>query len=116
MENYKVQGRITAISEVETLNNGAKKLSYRIDTGDQYSNIWEFELYKKEEYAEHVDNFKKYNNVGDPVEVEFSIRPREYQNKVYTGLSHWKIEKLEGGEQQPQNETFVAEGDDDLPF
>ena len=53
--NYKVRGKIVSISEIKTLQNGAKELSYRIDTGEIHNNLLEFSVYKKEEYAEHID-------------------------------------------------------------
>ena len=51
-------------------------------------------MYKGAEYSEHVDNFVKYNKVGDEVEVEFTIRHQEYQGKIYNSLNHWKITKV----------------------
>ena len=44
--NYTKTGTIISVTPIETLQNGAVKLSYRIDTGDQHNNIWEFEIYK----------------------------------------------------------------------
>ena len=112
--NYTTEGKIVSISEVTSLESGAKKLTYRIDTGEQYNNIWEFELYKGADYAEHADNFVKFNSVGDLVSVEFNVRPRVWEEKdrVFTTLSHWKCTTLEKSE----NAQAVAGGKDDLPF
>jgi hypothetical protein len=109
MENYKVNGTITEVSEVKTHDNGAKSLTYRIDNGNEYNNVMQFELYKKAEYAEHIDNFVKFNKVGDQVEVEFSIRTREWEGKIYTNLSSWKVNKGEA-------KTVTEEDINPLPF
>lgn len=123
--NYKVKGFITQIDEVKELDNGAKSLRYRINTEENYNNIWEFEMYKTVDYSSHVDNFVKYNKVGDRVEVEFSIRPREWEGKIYTSLSHWKIEKLTQEEDAIHSrqeevkqsiENMNPDPDDNLPF
>lgn len=120
--SYTVTGTITSITEVETLSNGAAKLSYRIDTGEQYNNIWEFEIYKGADYVEHAHNFSTYNTVGDMVEVEFNIRPRiwEKEDRVFTTLSHWKCTKVNqesAPDQTPLPEDIKSEEkEDDLPF
>ena len=79
-----------------------------------------FEIYKGADHAEHADKFLEYNKVGDRVEVEFVIRQREYQGKVYTNLSHWQLTKLTGEENALQGENSAAQmmddSDQDLPF
>jgi len=119
--NYKVKGFITKISEVNELPGGSKSLKYRINTEEQYNNIWEIEMFKGKDYATHVDNFVEYNKVGDRVEVEFTIRPREWDGKIYTTLSHWRIEKLKEEEDAIQGSIqeqahAAADKQDDLPF
>lgn len=95
--SYKVKGSIVSISEIEDAGNG-KKLSFRIDTKEQYNNLIEFEMFKGAEYTEHLDNFKKYNKVGNEVEVEFNLKTYnwkpESENKIFTSLSAWKVNKV----------------------
>ena len=113
--NYTTKGTITSISEVETLSNGALQLTYRIDNGEQYNSMMEFQVYKKSEHSEHMDNFVKYNKVGDKVDVEFTIRTfnwkPEDENKVFTSLSHWKMTKVDADQPEPTPEPAA-----DLPF
>jgi hypothetical protein len=110
MSNFKVKGVIKSIGQVKDLDNGAKVLDYVIEETSEngYKTLLNFNIYKKAEHATHVDNFIQYNKVGDEVEVEFTIRGREYQGKVYNDLSHWKIEKI--GQSAP------LEVEDNLPF
>ena len=112
---YKVKGKITSIEEVKTLDNGAKVVNYILEhTADNaYVTKYNIGLYKGEQYAEHVDNFVKYNKVGDEVEVEFTIRSTDYNGKVYNNLNHWKLDKVGATTPQP---TAKVEEVDDLPF
>ena len=122
--NYTVKGHITHIGEVETLSNGASKLEYRIKSDNEYDRAdWKFEIYKKPEYAEHAQKFKEFNKVGDRVEVEWNVKPSEWQGKYYINLSHWKCTKLTEEENAIQQEKHDAEeagsnvmGNDPLPF
>ena len=120
--NYKMKGFITQIDEIKQLDSGAKIVTYRINNEEPYNNIVQFEMYKKPEYAEHADNFVKFNKVGDRVEVEFNIGSREYEGRMYTSLKHWKIEKLTNEENAIHDQTLTAAqmGDDSdidpLPF
>jgi len=114
--NYKVKGAITAIGEVKQLDNGASVLDYIVDaTSDNgYVTKHNFGMYKKAEYAEHIENFKKFNKVGDVVEVEFTIRGQEYNDKIYNSLNHWQCNKVEMTSSDAV--TPIVEEDDDLPF
>ena len=102
--NYKVKGIINEVSEIKTLESGAKVLDYILEHTSENNWVTPFKinLYKSAEYSEHVDNFVKYNKVGDEVEVEFIIRGSEYNGKIYNSLSHWKINKVSS--EQPQQE------------
>jgi len=116
--NYKMRGFITQIDDIKQLDNGAKIVTYRINNEEPYNNIVQFEMYKKPEYAEHADNFVKFNKVGDRVEVEFNIGSREWEGRLFTSLKHWKIEKLTNEENDIQGSEFeqTLVDDDDPPF
>jgi len=118
MENYNITGIITTISPIAEVGTG-KKLSFRIDTGEQYNNIVEFEMYKGADYIEHLDKFVQYNKVGDNVNVEFNIKTYNWKpeadNKIFTSLSCWRVEKIGGTETEPQVEESEPTKDD-LPF
>lgn len=116
--SYKIKGTITHIGDIQTFDSGSKKIQFVIDSGEQYNNLYAFDLFKGADHVKFVENFTQFNKVGDVVEVEFNVNCHEYQGKYYTNLSCWKCEKV-GGNNSPteaETETFVAEGDDDLPF
>ena len=111
---YTVEGTIKTIGERKELSNGATVLSYTVNNVSE--NGWETELsiemYNKPERIEHLDNFLKFNKVGDSVVVEFDIKSREYEGRVFNSLSHWSCKKQEAT--APVVET--AEAVNDLPF
>ena len=111
-----VTATIQSISEVVTGDNGHKRLTFRAQTSEEYSQLSEVGMYKKSEYAEHVDNFVKYNKVGDVCKLELTIRVNEHNNKLYTNLQLWKCDKLEASNDLPAPPPIGSDDPDSLPF
>ena len=67
---------------------------------------------------EKVQQFKKYNTVGNKVSVKFNVSTNEWQGKYFTSLQAWKVFKAD--DNTPSPAIAVAQdlaGDDDgLPF
>lgn len=121
--SYKVKGTIVSISDKQIFDSGAGKISFRIDTGEQYNNILEFENFKGADKLEYLDSFTKYNKLGDKVEVEFNLgsnlwtNPKTNIEQCFTKLNFWKIEKIEGETQKFESEqNNEPSNNDDLPF
>jgi len=90
-----------------------EEITFVVANNDGYEGaeqLYAFEIFG----AEKVDNFLKYNSVGDSVDVDFNIRTNEYNGKYYTSLQAWKVYK-ENATQAPQP-SIVEEIIDDLPF
>jgi len=126
---YKEKGTIKTVLPVEsgTSQNGKewKKVTFAISNYEGYEGaeqIFAFEIFG----AEKVDNFEKYNKVGQEVEVSFNIRTNEWKGKYYTSLQAWKVMSGERVEQATQTPAQPIEqpkpvnvddvGLDDLPF
>ena len=110
--------KITKVLEVQKGTSKAgkdwQKLTFVGETSEAYNNIYAFEIFGEEK----VENFNKFNKVGDTVNVEFNVSCNEWQGKYFTSLSAWRIEKAQGVIDTPA-ESFpeVNEVDDDsLPF
>ena len=103
----KVTGVITQIMEVQSGTSKAgkewQKLTFVLETDEEYDNVYPFEVFGQEK----VENFTKFNKVGQKVDVEFNVTANEWKGKYFTSLSAWKIFKAE---QQPEPTTG------DLPF
>jgi|TARA_R100000664_G_C2756634_1_gene144577 hypothetical protein len=121
---FKIKGKIASIGQKKILDNGAVVLDYVVSHTSENGFVtpYSFNIYKSSEYIEHLDNFLSFNNVGDNVEVEFNIRGKEYNGKVYNSLSHWRIEKEKGASMElnepvAEQETKTKSVNDDvLPF
>ena len=72
---------------------------------------------------EKVEELSKFKD-GENVKVSVNIESREFNNRWYTDVRAWKIERMES--QQPQQDGFTPPpampdfpseaGEDDLPF
>lgn len=107
---------ITSISEVQSGTSKAgkdwQKLTFVGNTSEEYNNLYAFELFG----TEKVENFTKYNKVGDTVDVDFNVSTREWEGKYFTSLSAWKIFKSEAGTPTPQAAPVEDKTIGDLPF
>ena len=61
--------------------------------------------------VEKVENFVKFNKVGQHVDVDFNVSANEWQGKYFTSLSAWKIFKSQEDTPEP-----AAQDSGDLPF
>ena len=111
--DLEVKGTIKTIEEVQTIGSGEKifqKMYYVIDTGEQYDSEIAFEVFGQDK----IEQFKKYNVVGDTVAVKFNIKHRKYNGQHYITLSSWRCTKDDS--QTTAKETVQAEEESDLPF
>jgi len=111
--NLEIKGTIKTIGETIEGGKGDKtwqKMFYTIDTGEQYDNIISFEIFS----ADKIEQFRKYNVLGDKVTVHFNIKCREWEGKYFTNLSSWRcVKDVAETTEAPQP---IEEGEDDLPF
>ena len=109
----KVTGKITKVLDTQKGTSAAgkdwQKLSFILETTEDYNNLYCFDVFGDEK----VEQFLKYNKVGQDVDVSFNVQTNEYKGKYYTSLQSWKIFKAEAGETALE----VAQDEaDDLPF
>lgn len=114
MSDLKVTGKITEVSDVKTGVSKAgkewKSLSFVIDNGAEYNNESEFSIFG----AEKVDNFAKYNKLGDTVDVSFNINLRRTADgKKFQNLDAWRVFK---GVAEGVDAVLAGDDNDSLPF
>ena len=116
---YTLKGELKTIGDVEQVSDKFKKREFVvIDASGQYAQTILFQAVQ--DRTDLLDSFKE----GENVEVTFFLRGREWTDpkdgavRTFNSLDAWKIESLGGGTSATADnaETFVAEGDDDLPF
>ena len=121
----KVTGKIEKIMDVQKGTSKAgkdwQKVSFTLRTKEEYNNLYCFDVFGDEK----VDNFLKYNKVGQEVDVDFNVKTNEWNDKYFTSLDAWKIfkaevsenEKMEASfESQKEEAALVDTSDDGLPF
>ncbi len=82
----KVTGVVTQIGELMEFTSGFKKQPFRITVKDNnYDNLLEFNLLK-----DNVEKVK-FLKIGQTAEVDFNIRAREHNGRVFTELVAWKV-------------------------
>lgn len=89
-------------------------MEFVITTSEQYPQDIKFEVLK-----DKVDNFLKYNKVGQDVDVSYNVRGSEFKGKYYVNLIAWKVMKVEGTTQPEPIGALAAarpNEDSDLPF
>ncbi len=109
VENLKITKVLDTQSGTSKAGKDWSKLTFVGETNEEYNNLYAFELFGQEK----VENFNKFNKVGDVVNVEFNVSTREWEGRYFTGLSAWRIDKSQEGTQAPPQDD---NGADDLPF
>ena len=66
--------------------------------------------------AENVEKLTQYNKVGDEVKVQFNIDCNEWNNRYYTSLKSWRVEKVDGSSVDATSAIAQNEEPDNLPF
>jgi hypothetical protein len=118
---YTLKGELKVIGPVQQVSDSFKKREFVVvDASGQYAQT--IQLQAVQDRCELLDKFK----VGDSVEVTFFLRGREWTNpkdgqvRYFNSLDAWKVEPLGANPVKVTDvnnaATFVAEGDDDLPF
>lgn len=104
----KVTGTITKILDttegVSAADKEWKKTAFILETSEEYNNVYCFEVFG----AEKVDNFLKFNKVGQDVDVDFNVSTNEWKGKYFTSLQAWKIFKSDA--------VTTESNEDSLPF
>ena len=116
--NLERLGKITSIKESQkgTSQGGYEWTSKEFvikEFGEYGKNIC-FRITNKEK----IENFEKYNKVGDTVKVSFNVDSKEYNGRWFTNLTAWGVfkESSESNADSKDAPAPVSEKEDDLPF
>lgn len=122
--NYTLEAPIYKIFDTQAVSEKFQKREFVLEAQDgNYTQYIKMQLVQDK--CDLIDSY----NVGDQVKVHFNLRGREWQDKFFTNLDAWKIEKVagattaapaapvaqEGDFPTAKNEPAI-EADDDLPF
>lgn len=116
MSELKVNIRIDQILPVEegkSSNGSWQKISFLgEETESNYPKTIGFEIFGQEK----VEKFQQYNKVGDIVEVSFNLESREYNGKIYTTASAWKVWNNNATASAAPPPPSAQSEEEDLPF
>lgn len=119
---YEIKGTLKVKGETVQVSDSFKKREFVVeDKSGKYAQVIQLQLVQ--DRCDLLDSFI----TGQPVKVVFFLRGREWTNpkdgqvKYFNTLDAWKIEldSVQGSSaeaKQSNTDSFVAEGDDDLPF
>lgn len=122
--SYKISGVVIKIGETETKSNFSVR-TFAIDTGGEFPQKVQFQT--SNQMCSALDKIA----VGQYITLHFSLRGREWNNKIITNLNCYKIEGVElsgpapATSASPQNTTpatsapvdpTTVSSEDDLPF
>ena len=109
-----ITGKIVKTLDVQTgtSKDGKewKKQSFLVETTEQYNNLYCIDIFG----AEKVDNFAKYQKVGNNVKVTFNVNTNEWNGKYFTSLQSWRIDKAEGV--TTPEPAPIEDNTDEMPF
>ena len=91
----KTNGKIVKIGEKQTFASGSEKIQFviELDEKDWQDNnkVMAFDFFAGASKLEKMQNFEKFQKVGQVVDVDYDIDCKEYKGKYYTNLSAWKV-------------------------
>lgn len=109
------------IGDVQTFANDFRKLEFIVrDDSGQYPQELQFNILK-----DKIDDFIKYNKVGDRINVVFNLNGRSWlkegepedKRRWFNSLDAWMVKKSESAPVVPQLEPIAQTDDSDpLPF
>ena len=128
--SYEITGTLVKKYEVETKGESFRVRDFVIKTNDgsQYDNFVKFQ--STQDRTNLVDDVEE----GDEITVHFDLRGRQWQDKYFTNLNAWRVQKgaSGGGSAKPAaansgggpdfSDATTSGGDldaevsDDLPF
>jgi len=97
--SFEVEGALHKKFETENKTETFQAREFVIKTEGQYPQFVKFQL--TQDRCQLVDPF----NDGDMIKVYFDLRGREWNEKYFTNLNAWKIEKQTAEEAATENAT-----------
>ncbi len=120
--SFEIEGKVHKIFDTESKTETFQAREFVIQTDGQYPQFIKFQL--TQDKCQLVDGYSD----GQKIKVYFDLRGREWNEKFFTNLNAWKVEKLQepvpasgpaGGAPMPtanDEPSNITEDFEDLPF
>lgn len=96
--SFDIEGVLHKKFDTENKSDTFQAREFVIKTDGQYPQYVKFQLVQ--DRCQAVDPF----NEGDTIKVFFDLRGREWNEKYFTNLNAWKIERAGGAQQAPASQ------------
>jgi len=115
---FQIEGKLHRVFDTEQKTETFQAREFVLETPDtQYPQMLKFQL--TQDKCTLIDEFSE----GDTLTVHFDLRGREWNEKFFTNLNAWKLERPgdTASSAPEQGATTVTPGtnadfDDDIPF
>jgi single-strand DNA-binding protein len=115
--SYELNGKLHKIYPAENKTDTFQTREFVVATQENYPQFIKLQL--TQDRCAILDNYKE----GEDVKVFFDLRGREWNDKYFTNLQAWKMEKLSEQDASPGADMpadgfddFSEEDHSDLPF
>ncbi len=118
--SFEIEGSVHKIFPTENKTDTFQAREFVIQTEGQYPQMIKFQL--TQDRCQLVDGY----NEGEKIKVHFDLRGREWNEKYFTNLNAWRVEKVQdmppptegdasmpGMSDEPQT---ITDDFEDLPF
>ena len=120
VNQFKFEGTIQKVFETKqgTTQKGDqwKAVEFLVTEKKEYPQSAVFKIFGSGDKLEKVDNFLKYQKVGDDVTVSFNLKTSEYNGKTYNGVEAWSVFGKKADVADSIKANITTTGDDDSPF
>jgi single-strand DNA-binding protein len=106
-DTTQIRGTVETCLDLETFASGFTKRVLVINTGGDYPQMVPVEFVKDK--TELLTGLRK----GQEVTAHVNIRGNEYNGKYYANIQGWKLDKGDGGQAAPKQESKPAPAKDD---
>ena len=86
--SYELKGKLYKIYPTEKKSDSFQAREFVVETQETYPQFIKFQL--TQDKCGLVDNFQQ----GEELNVHFDLRGREWNEKFFTNLQAWKLDKL----------------------
>ncbi len=117
--SFEIEGNVHKVFETENKTDTFQAREFVIQTEGQYPQFIKFQL--TQDRCQLVDGY----NDGEKIKVFFDLRGREWNEKYFTNLNAWKVEKVQESAPIAAPDSMPGVGDEpknitddfeDLPF
>lgn len=117
--SYELKGKLHKVFPTESKTDTFQAREFVVETQENYPQLIKFQL--TQDKCSLIDSY----NEGEEINVHFDLRGREWNEKYFTNLQAWKLDKVSADDSEaaeasssdmPVDGFSIEEDDNDLPF